>query len=167
MSTNYKNYVCIAKIGKCPQLIFLMVFIILCTGYFFYKTGSALDFPFWKKSPRKPSNLQWMIVDDPEWLKMADSIIKLAKSYKGHVGIYLKDFSTDKTLEYKADKLFPSASLIKIPVMASIFRKINGDDFTLETQIKFSEKDRRWGSGSLKWCRSGTKLSVSELLYKM
>lgn len=148
--------------------LYLIIPIVLCVGYFFYKTSSAFfEFPFGKKPVRKPSNLQWMIVEDPEWNKMIDSITKLAKSYKGHVGIYLKDFSTEKTFEYKADKLFPSASLIKIPIMASIFQKINRGSFTLETQIKFSEKDRRWGSGSLKWARAGTKLSVSELLYKM
>ena len=51
--------------------------------------------------------------------------------------------------------------------MAAVFEKIKAGELTLDTQIKLSRHDRWGGSGSLKWVRDGTQLSVLEIIYKM
>ena len=104
---------------------------------------------------------------DAEWLEMVASLEKASAAYPGHVGIYIKDLQTGKTWEYNADRLFPSASLVKVPIMAAVFEKIKLGAITLDTQIKLTRRDRVGGSGSLKWVRDGTSLSVMEIIYKM
>lgn len=106
-------------------------------------------------------------VNDEEWQTMVTSLENTAYNYRGHVGIYLRDLNSGRTWEYNADRLFPSASLIKLPIMASVFDKIQSGALSLDTQIKLTRRDRIGGSGSLKWVREGTSLSVMEIIYKM
>ena len=106
-------------------------------------------------------------INDAEWQDMVDGLEKTSRAYNGRVGIYIKDLQTGKVWEYNPDSLFPSASLIKVPIMAAVFEKIKLGALTLDTQIKLTRGGRVGGSGSLKWVRDGTSLSVMELIYKM
>ena len=106
-------------------------------------------------------------ISDTEWDIMVGSLGNLAYNYSGHVGIYIKDLNSDKVWEYNPDRLFPSASLIKVPIMVAICEKIKRSELSLDTRIKLTRRDRAGGSGSLKWVREGTSLSVMEIIYKM
>ena len=137
-------------------------------GFILYKTGgyifNELNPPgadlFRKKAVENP-------IRDGEWQAMVASLENLAYNYSGHVGIYIKDLNSDKVWEYNPDRLFPSASLIKVPIMIAVCDKIKGGELSLDTQIKLTRRDRAGGSGSLKWVREGTSLSVMEIIYKM
>lgn len=106
-------------------------------------------------------------IRDAEWLEMVEGLEKLSRTYQGRVGIYIRDLETGKTWDYNADRQFPSASLIKVPIMAAVFEKIRAGALTLDTQIRLTRSYRVGGSGSLKWVRDGTSLSVMEIIYKM
>jgi beta-lactamase class A len=106
-------------------------------------------------------------IRDEEWASMVDGLGKSSNAFHGRVGIYLKDLHTGKVWEYNADKIFPSASLVKVPIMASVFDKIKLGAITLDTQLRLTRRERVGGSGSLKWVRDGTSLSVMEIIYKM
>lgn len=116
--------------------------------------------------PPEPSKVETPI-NNTEWQEMASGLKTASASYSGHVGIYMKDLQSGKVWEYNSDRLFPSASLIKLPIMAAVFEKIKAGELTLDTQIQLSRHDRWGGSGSLKWVRDGTRLSVMEIIYKM
>lgn len=134
-------------------------------GFFVYYTGNRLLKSF--EPQPEPKKVVEAPLKDAEWLAMVESLDKVSRSYRGRVGIYIKDLETGKTWLYNADKLFPSASLIKVPIMAAVFEKIKLGDLTLDTQIKLTRHERVGGSGSLKWVRDGTSLSVMEIIYKM
>jgi len=137
-------------------------------GFFIYKAGGYLAGRF--NPPDAELNRSKTVenpIKDAEWLTMASDLEKLARDYNGNVGIYLKDLNSDRTWEYNPDRLFPSASLIKVPIMVAVMEKVKRGELSLETQIKLTRRDRAGGSGSLKWVREGTKLSVMEIIYKM
>lgn len=106
-------------------------------------------------------------IKDEEWLEMVGGLEKLSREYRGRVGIYIKDLETGKSWDYNSDRKFPSASLIKVPIMAAVFEKIRAGQLSLDTQIRLTRGYRVGGSGSLKWVRDGTSLSVMEIVYKM
>jgi len=134
-------------------------------GFAVYYTGAKLMKSFEPKP--EPKRTVETPIKDQEWLAMVDGLEKLSRAYPGRVGIYIKDLETGKTWDYGADALFPSASLIKVPIMAAVFEKIKLGALTLDTQIKLTRHERVGGSGSLKWVRDGTSLSVMEIIYKM
>ncbi len=144
---------------------FLLALVLVGAGFALYYGGVLL------KSRLAPPVRETKTVESPikdeEWQEMASSLEKAANAYPGRVGIYLKDLHTGKTWEYNADRLFPSASLVKVPIMAAVFEKIKLGAITLDTQIRLTRRDRVGGSGSLKWVRDGTSLSVMEIIYKM
>lgn len=106
-------------------------------------------------------------IREEEWGPMTEGLRDLARAYPGRVGIYLKDLETGREWEFNADRRFPSASLVKVPVMAAVFARIHEGKLSLDTQIRLHRRSRVGGSGSLKWVREGTSLSVMELVYKM
>jgi hypothetical protein len=134
-------------------------------GFAIYYTGSLLMKSLW------PEQEQKKVVEAPireaEWLELAGGLEKLSRDYRGRVGIYIKDLETGRTWDYNSGRKFPSASLIKLPIMAAVFEKIRAGQLSLDTQIKLTRGYRVGGSGSLKWVRDGTSLSVMEIVYKM
>ncbi|HBW21818.1 MAG TPA: hypothetical protein DEF68_00385 [Elusimicrobia bacterium] len=146
----------------------LRLLLVPLLGFILYKAGgyifNELNPPgaelFRKKAVENP-------IRDGEWQAMVASLENLAYNYSGHVGIYIKDLNSDKVWEYNPDRLFPSASLIKVPIMIAVCDKIKRGELSLDTQIKLTRRDRAGGSGSLKWVREGTSLSVMEIIYKM
>jgi beta-lactamase class A len=58
---------------------------------------------------------------DTKLRKMLEARIKL---FKGDVGMYVRHIPSRKTVAINADTLFPSASLIKVAIMLSLFDRI-------------------------------------------
>ncbi len=149
--------------GKIFWALFIPFF-----GLLIYKAGGYLLNRF---NPADLALYHEKVVQNPikdrEWQTMAAGLESLARSYSGHVGIYLKDLNSDRTWEYNPDRLFPSASLIKVPIMVAVLEKVKRGEISMDTQIKLKRRDRAGGSGSLKWVREGTNVSVMELIYKM
>ncbi len=145
--------------------VFLSLFIAAAGGLFLYYTGMRLIRSL--EPQPEPKKVVEAPIKDAEWQEMVQGLAKLSASYRGKVGIYIKDLQTGKTWDYNPDRLFPSASLVKVPIMASVFEKIQLGGMTLDTQIKLTRHERVGGSGSLKWVREGTSLSVMEIIYKM
>lgn len=133
-------------------------------GVAVFKTGFKLIESFGSGPERKAVESP---IKDAEWGEMVAGMEKLSRDYRGNVGIYMKDLETGRTWEYHADTKFPSASLIKVPIMAAVFEKIRKGELSLDTQIRLTRASRVGGSGSLKWVRDGTSLSVMEIIYKM
>ncbi|HNW45147.1 MAG TPA: class A beta-lactamase-related serine hydrolase [Elusimicrobiales bacterium] len=106
-------------------------------------------------------------INDQEWQSMVTGLEAAAAAWRGNSGIYFRDLNTGREWDYNADRLFPSASLIKVPIMAAVMEKVRLGAITLNTQIKLTRAGRVGGSGSLKWVRDGTSLSVMEIIYKM
>ena len=130
-----------------------------------YKGGAWLNLQL--NPPPSAQKIVQFPVNDVEWQAMVSGLEGAAAAWRGNAGIYLKDLHTGRIWEYKADRIFPSASLIKLPIMAAIFDKIKSGSLTLGTQIRLTRTERVGGSGSLKWVRDGTSLSVMEIIYKM
>ena len=153
-----------ARKGRKLFLALLLPLLGLClyegAGYVFHKTPPPAPEPLPKKIVENP-------IKDAELANMNNSLQALAYKYPGNVGIYIKDLSSDKVWEYNPDRLFPSASLIKVPIMVAICEKIKRSELSLDTQITLTRHDRIGGSGTLKWAREGTTLSVMEIVYRM
>jgi beta-lactamase class A len=104
---------------------------------------------------------------DEQWDAMTHDLSKLASRYPGHVAIDVEDLGTGKTWTYHADDLFPAASLIKVPVMASVFAAIRQGRMSLDDVLVLRREDRVGGSGVMKWLPTGTRMPVRGLLQHM
>jgi len=110
----------------------------------------------WKPDPRAEA-----------WEAMIQELNRLAAHHSGRVAIYLTDLKDGKTWSYHQDDLFPSASLIKVPIMVCAFYAIQDGRLSLGERLTLRRHNRIGGSGSLKWRPDGTRLTVRELLQMM
>lgn len=104
---------------------------------------------------------------DPAWNELVRRLAAQSIGFDGRVAVFLKDLQKGRVWAYHADDLFPSASLIKVPIMISVFDKISRGDLSLQTRLRLQRRHRTGGSGSIKWYRDGSQFTVRQLLEKM
>lgn len=120
--------------------------------------------PVYEAEPAQAATIE---APDPAWNELVRRLAAQAISYDGRVAVYLKDLQKGRVWAYHADDLFPSASLIKTPIMVALFDKIRSGDLSLQTRLRLERRHRTGGSGSLKWYREGSQFTVRQLLEKM
>ncbi len=90
------------------------------------------------------------------------------ENFDGDVAVYYKDMSDGFEFVFRPDKVYPSASLVKIPIMACVFSAVEEDKIpSFAKKIKYAGRHRAGGAGRLRRSRPGRKFSVEVLTYKM
>ena len=98
------------------------------------------------------------------WKELHQSVKIEVSQFKGEAGIIIKDLQTGWELAHNRDKLFPSASLAKIPLMAACFLAADQGRIKLNRNIALKSSDKLTGSGVLKDMPAGTTFSVERLI---
>ncbi len=98
---------------------------------------------------------------------LQDSVNALAASYKGDAGIYALNLRNGETITYNADKMFPTASVIKIYVLAKLYKDIKEGKLAMSDQVVLHDSDKVPGSGILLFMHDGLKLTLGDLSWLM
>ncbi|MDD5661423.1 MAG: class A beta-lactamase-related serine hydrolase [Candidatus Omnitrophica bacterium] len=98
------------------------------------------------------------------WQKLRQEIANQIIQFKGEAGLVIKDLETGWELCYEKEKLFPSASLAKIPIMAACYLAAEQGRIKLDHNIALKSSDKFTGSGVLKGMPAGTVFSVERLI---
>jgi beta-lactamase class A len=90
------------------------------------------------------------------------------KTFHGEMGVYAKNLTTGETIAVNADQRFPTASLIKVAVMAEVFRQMGEGKFAKTTPVTLRD-DAKAGDETvpLNMLHDGTVLTVGDLLHFM
>ena len=56
--------------------------------------------------------------------KFTKEITKLLDYFKGNVGVYVHDLNSIKIVAINADSIFPTASMVNVPILVGIMNKI-------------------------------------------
>jgi D-alanyl-D-alanine carboxypeptidase (penicillin-binding protein 5/6) len=80
--------------------------------------------------------------------ELADRIQPLIDDFAGEAAVMVKHLETGQTFAYKADEPFPTASLIKLPVMITAYHDAEGH-FPLTLKVTLKNEDKVPGSGIL------------------
>lgn len=94
---------------------------------------------------------------------LQQSVDALALSYPGVAAIAIADLRTGTTASVQADRVFPAASLFKLPVLVEVLKEIRLG--RLQMDRAFTVQQDQWtdGSGVLQ-ARVGDRVRVDELL---
>jgi beta-lactamase class A len=98
------------------------------------------------------------------WQELKQELTKKIVNFKGEAGIVVKDLQFDWEISFNKDKLFPSASLVKMPIMAACFLAAQEGKIRLDRQVVLKNSDKLSGSGILKDVRPGATFTVAELI---
>ncbi len=98
------------------------------------------------------------------WESLRQRLTDEIGQFKGEAGIVIKDLQTNLEISHDKDKLFPSASLTKIPVMSACFLAADEGRLKLDRSVALKTSDKLSGSGRLKNMNPGTTFTVEELI---
>ncbi len=87
------------------------------------------------------------------------------KAFHGEIGLFAKDLETGAMVSVNADQRFPTASLIKVAVMAEVFRQIEAGKLQHGTTVTLKESDKAGDETvPLNMLHPGVGLTVDDLL---
>jgi len=101
--------------------------------------------------------------------KLMDRLRQIEQRFDGVMGIAIIDLAAGKTMSVNGDLLTAQASLIKVPVLAAAWQKIESGALALDQKVELTGKDKAGGSGTLD-ARLGPQpvaVTVEELLTLM
>ncbi len=88
-------------------------------------------------------------------------------SFRGEMGLYARNLETGATISVNADARFPTASVIKLAVMAEVERRLAEGTLDLGTTITLREADKVGEGTPLNALHEGVVLTVPDLLRLM
>lgn len=99
------------------------------------------------------------------WYK-EDSILELREwinTLPGHYGVYAKNLKTGRIFAFRDTDIFPSASVIKVPILIELYRRVEEDHLSLDHLLLLRKEDQVGGSGVLKDLSANTEYSLRDL----
>ena len=83
--------------------------------------------------------------------------------FSGTLACYARNLETGEELGIDADAVVPTASVIKVAIMAELYRQAAAGDVDLKRRIALEERDRTGGTGILKEFAPGLAPTVADL----
>jgi beta-lactamase class A len=91
----------------------------------------------------------------------------LEAEYGGHLGVCAKNLVTGETIAYNAAERFPTASAIKLPVMATFFHLVEIGSVDPSMRVVLQADDKKPGSGILQFLSDGTDITLLDAVKLM
>lgn len=96
-----------------------------------------------------------------------EEIVSLAAGFSGTAGLWARSLDSGETVAFQAADEFPSASVIKVPVLAELFRQAAAGLVNLDAPIALRPEDVVPGDGILRDLAPPVSLSVRNLAVLM
>ena len=71
--------------------------------------------------------------------RLFEKVATLLKGFNGDAGVYIKSLKTNKIVAVNADTIFPTASIVKIPILIGIMDKIEKKEFDYHQQLTYRD----------------------------
>ena len=107
-------------------------------------------------------------VEGKELTGLESQLKNLAALYPSiHPSIYVWDYQNGNFADINANEIFPTASIIKLPVLVELFRSLERNDLTIYDEMPLTEYYRTEGSGSLQFKAENSRYSIDTLARMM
>ncbi len=86
---------------------------------------------------------------------------------RGVVGYAVRNLDTGERLDHRADETFPTASLIKVGILVTVFDLVEQKQLALDDPLTVLKIDQVPGSGQLQWMHPGLAVTVRDAAWLM
>ena len=91
----------------------------------------------------------------------------LARAHHGVVGYSVHNVDTGERLSLRGDEKFPTASLIKVAILVTLFDLVEKGQMSLDDKVVMTKVDKVPGSGTLQFMHDGLELTVRDAAWVM
>ncbi len=99
--------------------------------------------------------------------KLQTELRSMVSGYHGDIGIYVKNLRTGKTAVINADTVFPTASIVKVPILLGIADRMNKGELAYDSSLTYRDSLLYEGSDILGSFKSGEKIALKKVLMLM
>ncbi len=98
---------------------------------------------------------------------LREHVERIDEQTPGRLGVYVKRLDDQKSLEYRADRLWYLSSAVKVPIAVAVLQEVQAGKRSLDEKIVLKATDKIDGSGALVWQDEGRAHSVASLIERM
>jgi len=100
--------------------------------------------------------------------KRLDSKIRnLIQDYHGDIGIYVKNLKNGSVVVINADTVFPTASIVKVPILVGVMDKINRGELGYDSSLVYKDSLLYEGEDILGSFKSDQKILLKKVIMLM
>ncbi|MCS4436854.1 serine hydrolase [Aquiflexum gelatinilyticum] len=92
---------------------------------------------------------------------------KETAGFRGDVGIYVLHLKTGEEAAIKADTIFPTASIVKVPILVGVMDKIEKGELAYHQKMIYRDSIKYGGSGLMQYFKDSTETELSVLMSLM
>ena len=108
------------------------------------------------------------LTEGNELSELENQLKNIAAAYPSiEPSVYVWDYESGNYADLSADKIYATASIIKIPVLIELFRSIEKNELSLSDKMPLTEFYRTEGSGSLQFKAANSEYSIDTLARMM
>lgn len=74
--------------------------------------------------------------------RLENKIQTLVTGFRGDIGVYVYDIPRHRIAAVNADTVFPTASMVKVPILIGVMHKIHNGELTLHQKMLFTDSVR-------------------------
>lgn len=92
---------------------------------------------------------------------------KVITGFNGTIGIYVKSIKTGKTVAIQADTVFPTASIVKVPIMLGVMDKMQRGELHYDSAHIYKDSLLYEGEDILGSFKDGEKIALKKIIMLM
>lgn len=99
--------------------------------------------------------------------RLESKIHGAVNGYKGEIGLYIKNLRTGKTVSLNADTIFPTASIVKVPILVGIMDKMERKELNYDSALVYKDSLLYAGSDILGSFKNNEKILLKKVIMLM
>ena len=99
--------------------------------------------------------------------KLQNKVEEAIQGFKGDIGIYVKNLRTGKTVSINVDTVFPTASIVKVPILLGIMDKIHKGELAYDSALVYKDSLLYEGEDILGSFRNDEKILLKKVMMLM
>ncbi len=93
--------------------------------------------------------------------------VRLVSDLQGEYAVYFKSLDRGGELGIEEERQMEAASLVKVPIMLTLYRKVEAGEMDLGTKYVLTDKDKAFGAGGMKYKQAGTVYTYKQMVELM
>ena len=99
--------------------------------------------------------------------KLETKLKETISGFNGDIGIYVKDLRTGKTISINADTIFPTASIVKVPILLGVMDKIQKGELAYDSTLVYKDSLLYEGQDILGSLKNDEKILLKKVMMLM
>ena len=110
---------------------------------------------------------EYKIAPEKEDPRLVEKLAMLIQNFRGEAGIYARHLPSGRTAAIRAEELFPTASMIKVPIMMALFQKFEEGELDYHGALVYRDSLLYAGEDILGSFKDGEKIAFSKVVMLM